>query len=222
MVKNTGGNKSKKVARKNVVPNSNAGMMSKDVRRVNDPSEMYAAISKIYSARRCDVMGSDGNTYQCTVRGKFLKGKRSGNNSIAIGAWVIIGFYDWEVRSDGKKNCDLLEIYSPAEKEKLKQFEAHNLSAIMSIGELAGAEKEFAFSHFDNSQIPLEEIESSSEEEGEELGAVVKTVVTVEDTVADTVVAVAVGGLKGLHSGRGVVPSARDQMDWLAIDEKDI
>ena len=214
MVKNTGGNKSKKVARKNVVPN-NAGMMSKDVRRVTDPSEMYAAISKIYSARRCDVMGSDGNTYQCTVRGKFLKGKRSGNNSIAVGVWVIIGFYDWEVRSDGKKNCDLLEIYSPAEKEKLKQFEAHNLSAIMSIGELAGAEKEFAFSQFDNTQIPLEEIESSSEEENDEY--VSNKVVVKEKTVAAVAAVAAVGGLKG-----AAAPSAQDQMDWLAIDEKDI
>ena len=203
MVKNTGGNKSKKVARKNVVPNS-AGMMSKDVRRVTDPSEMYAAISKIYSARRCDVMGSDGNTYQCTVRGKFLKGKRSGNNSISVGVWVIIGFYDWEVRSDGKKNCDLLEIYSPAEKEKLKQFEAHNLSAIMSIGELAGAEKEFAFSQFDNTQIPLEEIESSSEEEGDD--KVVK-----EKAVAAVAAAVHI-----------IKQTAQDQMDWLAIDVNDI
>ena len=119
MVKNTGGNKSKKVARKNVAPN-NASMISKNVRRVTDPNEMYAAVSKIYSGRRCDVMGSDGNTYQCTVRGKFLKGKGS-SNALSIGAWIMVGFYDWEVRSDGKRGCDLLEIYTPPEKEKLKQ-----------------------------------------------------------------------------------------------------
>jgi len=197
MVKNTGGNKSKKVARKNVVPNSNAGMMSKDVRRVTDPCEMYAAISKIYSARRCDVMGSDGNTYQCTVRGKFLKGKRSGNNAMAVGVWVIIGFYDWEVRSDGKKSCDLLEIYSPAEKEKLKQLEAHKLSAIMGIGELAGADKEFAFSQFDNTQkivAPLEDEDTSSDE---------------EEPIE-----------KPVMPRKKETP--QDQMDWLAIDVKDI
>jgi len=197
MVKNTGGNKSKKVARKNVVPNSSAGMMSKDVRRVTDPNEMYAAISKIYSARRCDVMGSDGNTYQCTVRGKFLKGKRSGNNAMAVGVWIIIGFYDWEVRSDGKKSCDLLEIYSSAEKEKLKQLEAHKLSAIMGIGELAGADKEFAFSQFDNTQkivAPLEDEDTSSEE---------------EETIE-----------KPVMPRKKETP--QDQMDWLAIDVKDI
>ena len=210
MVKNAGGNKSKKVARKNVALNSAAGgSFCKDVRRVSDPSEMYAAIAKIYSARRCDVVGSDGMTYSCTIRGKFLKGKRSGNNALAIGVWVMIGFYDWEVRSDGSKNCDLLEIYTPPEKEKLKQLEAQNLSAIMSIGELAGADKEFAFSHFDNTQAPLGAIDDSSSSSGEEEGEVA------DKTVA-TVATVAVGGLKG------GTPSAQDQMDWLAIDEKDI
>ena len=197
MVKNAGGNKSKKVARKNV----GSSTATHDVRKAADASEMYAVISKIYSSQRCSVLGADGNTYQCTVRGKFLKGKRSGNNSISVGVWVIIGFYDWEVRSDGKKNCDLLEIYSPAEKEKLKQFEAHNLSAIMSIGELAGAEKEFAFSQFDNTQIPLEEIESSSEEEGD------------DKVVKEKAVAAAVPIIK---------QTAQDQMDWLAIDVNDI
>ena len=209
MVKNAGGNKSKKVARKNVALNSAAsGSFCKDVRRVSDPSEMYAAIAKIYSARRCDVVGSDGMTYSCTIRGKFLKGKRSGNNALAIGVWVMIGFYDWEVRSDGSKNCDLLEIYTPPEKEKLKQLEAQNLSAIMSIGELAGADKEFAFSHFDNTQAPLGAIDDSSSSSGEEEGEVA------DKTVATTIVVV--GGLKG------GTPSAQDQMDWLAIDEKDI
>jgi hypothetical protein len=207
MVKNTGGNKSKKVARKNVVPNS-ASMMSKDVRRVTDPCEMYAAVSKIYSARRCDVMGADGRTYPCTIRGKFLKGKRSGNSALGVGVWVIIGFYDWEVRSDGKKNCDLLEIYTPAEKEKLKQFEAHNLMAIMAVGELAGSEKEFAFSQFDNTQAPLgaiEELDSSGEEDGE----------VAENKVDKALAVAAVGGLKAKQT-------AQEQMDWLAIDEKDI
>ncbi len=202
MVKNAGGNKSKKVARKNVALNSAAGSFCKDVRRVSDPSEMYAAIAKIYSARRCDVVGSDGMTYSCTIRGKFLKGKRSGNNALAIGVWVMIGFYDWEVRSDGSKNCDLLEIYTPPEKEKLKQLEAQNLSAIMSIGELAGADKEFAFSHFDNTQAPLGAIDDeSSSSSGEEEG---------ENKVDKTVVAVK------------AKQTAQDQMDWLAIDERDI
>ena len=106
MVKNAGGNKSKKVARKNTSHTS-----TQDVRKAVDASEMYAAVIKIYSSQRCSVLGADGNTYQCTIRGKFLKNKRSGEGLIN-GAWILIGFYDWEVRSDGSKKCDLLEIYS--------------------------------------------------------------------------------------------------------------
>ena len=39
----------------------------------------------------------------------------------------------------------------------------------------------------------------------------------VVEVVVAAVAAVAVGGLKG-----AATPSAQDQMDWLAIDEKDI
>jgi len=197
MVKNTGGNKSKKVARKNVAPNS-ASMISKNVRRVADPCEMYAAVSKIYSGRRCDVMGTDGKIYQCTVRGKFLKGKRGGNSSLAIGVWIMVGFYDWEVRSDGSRGCDLLEIYTPAEKEKLKQLESHNLSAIMAIGELAGADKEFNFSNFDlpPEQPEIESLSSTDEDEDED-----KPTVVVVPKIKQT---------------------PQEQNDWLAIDADDI
>jgi hypothetical protein len=201
MVKNsTGGNKSKKGARKNIGLNS--GGSNQDVRRVADPCEMYAAVTKIYSSRRCDVTGTDGITYQCNVRGKFLKSKRGGNGGLAVGVWILIGFYEWEVRGDGSKTCDLLEIYTPIEKDKLKQLEAHNLAAIMNIGELAGTENEFTFSKFQE-DIKTEEVEAaaSSGEESEE-EAIIKPaekVITVEkkETLAE-------------------------QMDWLTINERDI
>jgi hypothetical protein len=198
MVKNTGGNKSKKVARKNA--GSNSGN-SQEVRRVNDPCEMYAAVTKIYSSRRCDVTGTDGKTYQCNVRGKFLKNKRAGNNALVPGVWIIIGFYDWEVRGDGSKTCDLLEIYSPIEKDKLKQLEAHNLAAIMNIGELEGTENEFTFSKF-------KDIDSSSEEEEEAIEEE-KKVVVAEVVVVEPVV------IKKKET-------LEDQMDWLSISERDI
>ena len=70
MVKNAvGGNKSKKVARKNV-PTSHG--MTLGVRRVKEACEMYAAVTKIYSGKRCDIIGTDGITRACNVRGKFL------------------------------------------------------------------------------------------------------------------------------------------------------
>jgi hypothetical protein len=198
MVKNTGGNKSKKVARKNA--GSNSGN-SQEVRRVNDPCEMYAAVTKIYSSRRCDVTGTDGKTYQCNVRGKFLKNKRAGNNALVPGVWIIIGFYDWEVRGDGSKTCDLLEIYSPIEKEKLKQLESHNLAAIMNIGEMEGTENEFTFSKF--KEIDEEEnIDSSSSEEEAIDKEIIAPVITAKQPPIKTTI--------------------NEQMDWLTINERDI
>ena len=127
MVKNTGGNKSKKVARKNVT----GFTTTQQVRRALDEYEMYASVNKIYSAQRCEVLGSDGNTYQCNVRGKFLKNKRGSGDGLAVGVWILIGFYEWEVRSNGVRNCDLLEIYNSVEKDKLKQLEPQNLAVLM-------------------------------------------------------------------------------------------
>ena len=213
MVKNAGGNKSKKVARKNVALNSAAGgSFCKDVRRVSDPSEMYAAIAKIYSARRCDVVGSDGMTYSCTIRGKFLKGKRSGNNALAIGVWVMIGFYDWEVRSDGSKNCDLLEIYTPPEKEKLKHIDDLNTKWPQGVGVRRNKSGKFFM-------IPTSSISSHWKPLSGRIIDRNRSQSTTHKNTDTTVATVATGAVGGLKGG---TPSAQDQMDWLAIDEKDI
>jgi hypothetical protein len=165
MVKNTGGNKSKKVARKNVSHTS-----TQDVRKAVDASEMYAVVSKIYSSQRCSVIGADGNTYQCTIRGKFLKNKRSGDG-LVNGAWILIGFYEWEVRSDGSKKCDLLEIYSNMEKDKLKQLEARHLAELMKLEGSDGANCTFSSFHVEKEGAAqgTEAVgEESSDEEAEE------------------------------------------------------
>ena len=213
MVKNsTGGNKSKKGARKNIGLNS--GGNTQDVRRVTDKGEMYAAVTKIYSSRRCDVMGTDGTTYQCNVRGKFLKSKRGGNNSLAVGVWILIGFYEWEVRGDGSKTCDLLEIYTPIEKDKLKQLEAHQLAAIMNIGELEGTENEFTFSKF------KEDVEEKSQTASETATASASASET-EESASE-----AEEKIKAVAVPSKAVPSKKEtleeQMDWLTINVRDI
>ena len=189
MVKNAGGNKSKRVARKNV---SYSGG-TQDVRKAADASEMYAAVSKIYSSQRCSVMGADGNTYQCTIRGKFLKNKRS-SEGLVNGAWVLIGFYDWEVRSDGSKKCDLLEIYSNLEKDKLKQLETRHLAELIKIDGEAG---NCAFSSF---HIEKPDESSSDEEEKNEK---VEAPIVKEPVVYKK-------------------ETAQEQTDWLTISDRDI
>ena len=192
MVKNAGGNKSKKVARKNV---SYGG--SQDVRKAADASEMYAVVAKIYSSQRCSVLGADGNTYQCTIRGKFLKNKRS-SEGLVNGAWVLIGFYDWEVRSDGSKKCDLLEIYSNLEKDKLKQLETRHLAELMKIDGEAG---NCTFSSFHIEKKAEGEEDSSSDEEEKEAP---KPTIVVETPVVYK------------------KETAQEQTDWLTISDRDI
>jgi len=202
MVKNnTGGNKGKKGARKNM------GGGGGDVRRVKDPNEMYAVVTKIYSGRKCDVIGTDGKTYSCNVRGKFLKGRRGGDASITLGAWLMVGFYDWEVRADGSKNCDLLEIYTFVEKDKLRQLEGRNLAAIMHVGDMAGTENDCTFSNFRVEEPEEEDDASSSANEDADVDFNEEKVVP-------------------LMLPPKAVPqkkeSPQEQMDWLKINIEDI
>ena len=195
MVKNAGGNKSKKVARKNVGGGSTA---TQDVRKAADANEMYASVTKIYSSQRCSVLGADGNTYQCTIRGKFLKNKRSGEGLIN-GAWILIGFYDWEVRSDGSKKCDLLEIYSNVEKDKLKQSEARHLAELIKNDTSDGGNCTFSNFHIESSdeeENEKEKEESSSED---------------EETLFEPPMPMPV-----------IKETTEEQLDWLNISSKDI
>jgi len=194
MVKNTGGNKSKKIARKNV------SYSTRDVRRATDENEMYAAVSKIFSSQRCSVIGADGKTYQCNVRGKFLKNKRGGVGELSPGVWILIGFYDWEVRSDGSKNCDLLEIYTSVEKDKLKQIETRYLSVLMKIDGIDG--NDLTFSNFN-----VNEEESSGDDEKD-----------------NTVTVDLVDGKSDNNKviSTYIKETIEEQMDWLSVNVNDI
>ena len=218
MVKNTGGNKSKKIARKNV------SYSTRDVRRATDENEMYASVSKIYSSQRCSVIGADGKTYQCNVRGKFLKNKSGGGGDLSPGVWILIGFYDWEVRTDGSKNCDLLEIYTSIEKDKLKQIETRNLSVLMKIDG-----NELTFSNFN----VKEEKEKEQEEEEEEVngtndngsvmnGSVINGSVINGSVINGSVINGSVIDMATIYTSSHKKESIEEQMDWLSVNVNDI
>jgi hypothetical protein len=116
MVKNSGGNKAKKQARKTV----GLPTVVQNVRYVKEEGELYAVITKIYGGKTCQIMCDDGVSRRCTIRRKFMMSRR-GDNALAVGTWLMAGLYDWEKRADGTQNCDILEVYSAGEKEKLKQ-----------------------------------------------------------------------------------------------------
>jgi translation initiation factor 1A len=118
MVKNVfGGNKHKSQARKN----TNSGFTSK-TRISLDPCEVYAQVSKLLGSCMCHVMCQDGIMRLCHIRGKFSgRGKR--DNMLTSGKWVLVGLREYESGPTKKgklENCDVLEVYSDQDKERLK------------------------------------------------------------------------------------------------------
>ena len=121
MVKNTtGGSRTKGQARKLVVDSNKAS--SKALRISTDDYEMYAQVTKNLGNGMCHIICSDGKSRLCHIRGKF-RGRGKRDNMIGLGSWILAGLREWEVGKDDSKkleNCDLLEVYSEYDKEKLK------------------------------------------------------------------------------------------------------
>ena len=120
MVKNTtGGSKAKGQARKLV---ANSRTSNKALRLSTDECEVYAQVTKNLGNGMCHVLCIDNKTRLCHIRGKF-RGRGKRDNMIGLGSWLLIGLREWEMGKDDNKkleNCDLLEVYSEYDKEKLK------------------------------------------------------------------------------------------------------
>lgn len=117
MVKNnTGGNKAKGFARKNLVKRDSV------LRVVREEGEIYAQAVKIMGGRIASAIDIEGNPLRAHIRGKFSgRGKR--DNFIGPGTWLLVGLHDWQtynVKSGGVKDCDILEVYNETDKERLK------------------------------------------------------------------------------------------------------
>jgi translation initiation factor IF-1 len=116
MVKNVGGgNKSKGFARKNFVKKDTLLRVSED------EAEIYAQVTKMCGGRICQVIAINGVEMLCHIRGKFAgRGKR--DNFIESGTWLLVGLREWEKEKsvDKPPNCDIIEVYSDEDKNKLK------------------------------------------------------------------------------------------------------
>jgi initiation factor 1A len=114
MVKNqTGGNKSKQIARKD--------MGQTKTRFVQQEGELYGMVTKILGNNQCHVLCLDKKTRLCIIRKKFT-GKHKQQHFLKSGSWVLIGMRDWETtRSDKMDKCDLLECYSESDKQIICQ-----------------------------------------------------------------------------------------------------
>lgn len=121
MVKNTfGGNKHKGQARKLVVSNK----QSSRLRIAEEEGEIYAQVTKMLGNGMCQVICIDEQPRLCFIRGKF-KGRGKRDNTLKTGTWILIGLREWNMdkvstQADLQK-CDLLEVYTDLDKERLKK-----------------------------------------------------------------------------------------------------
>ena len=130
MVRNEGGgNKMKHLARKHV--NGSSQQQGNKFLRVSQCNEeIYAYILRLLGNSMCMVKCFDGYERLCHIRGKFT-GRSKRENALSQGTWVLVGLRQWDADKEfaskatknDKKNiqkCDLLEIYSSSEREKLR------------------------------------------------------------------------------------------------------
>jgi translation initiation factor 1A len=120
MVKNVkGGSGHKGQARKFVVPSSSKQIVK--TRVALEDGELYAQVTKMLGNGMCHVLCQDNKTRLCFIRGKF-RGRGKRDNMISNGRWILIGLRDYESEKAGGKldNCDLLDVYSDQDKERLK------------------------------------------------------------------------------------------------------
>jgi initiation factor 1A len=128
MVRNEGGgNKMKHLARKHV--NGSSAQTNKFLRISQCKEEVYAYILRLLGNSMCMVKCMDGYERLCHIRGKFT-GRSKRENALSQGTWVLVGLRQWDAEKEfaikatkTEKNiqkCDLLEIYSSSEREKLR------------------------------------------------------------------------------------------------------
>ena len=118
----------KHLARKHV--NGSSQQQANKFLRVSQcTEEIYAYILRLLGNSMCMVKCVDGYERLCHIRGKFT-GRSKRENALSQGTWVLIGLRQWDADKDfaskaskTEKNvqkCDLLEIYSSSEREKLR------------------------------------------------------------------------------------------------------
>jgi initiation factor 1A len=193
MVKNTGGgNKSKKQGRKHI----DLALQQHLCIRYAKEGELYAVVTKIFGGSNCQVMCQDGILRSCIIRSKFRwVGKK--DNLIILGGWILVGVREWEVRTGSAQKCDLLEVYSHNEKEKIRQTETCDLRNIINVGEASGTENEFLFS----SNIDEKEMDSDDNKNSD--NPIIK-----QKTLAETMSSL-------LDEERNKKNIISEQLDWM-------
>tara|TARA_Y100001980_G_C14476476_1_gene255701 strand:+ start:389 stop:940 length:552 start_codon:yes stop_codon:yes gene_type:complete len=119
MVKNFGGNRGKKVARKHMTNNFN-----NKLRLAQEEGEVYGCVLKLLGNGMCHVNCLEENnsskTRLCIIRNKF-RGRGKRDNTLSVGTYVLVGLRSWETVTDNKiEKCDLISVYNSGDFEKVK------------------------------------------------------------------------------------------------------
>jgi translation initiation factor 1A len=131
MVKNKqGGNKHKRFGRKfvNAKPDNR-------LRYSEDDNELYGISIRMLGNNMFHCMCIDGITRLVHIRGKFTgRGKR--DNMINVGTWVLVGVREWDTNKTTTTKskmvqCDLLEVYSEYDVDRLKDSVDENWSLLV-------------------------------------------------------------------------------------------
>lgn len=125
MVKNThGGNRHKAFARKHSGPSE-----SSRLRTCVEEGEVYAIVTKMLGNNMFHCHCIDNIVRLGHIRGKF-SGRRKSGHMLSSGTWVLVGLREWDAgkptTSSGKVKlgeCDLLEVYDEASKDRLMEME---------------------------------------------------------------------------------------------------
>lgn len=116
MVKNFGGNKSKKQGRKHLQEAAISALAKTRLKDEDLSNEIYVAVTKMLGGSLCEVIDNEMMMYHCVIRSKF-RGRHKRDNMIVAGSWLLVGLRSWQTlhapeTGHGKPKCDLLEVYN--------------------------------------------------------------------------------------------------------------
>jgi len=113
MVKNTGGTKTKGMARKHLKPNGGGGGGA--LRIPENELEQVVIVTKMLGNGMCEVYNNDNKRFIAHIRNKF-KGRHRRSNDINVNTYILIGLRDWE---NPFKNCDVIFVYDHSQFNQL-------------------------------------------------------------------------------------------------------
>ena len=163
MTKNvSGGNKSKKFARKHI----NATQRESALVLSTHPLEKYAIVTKMLGNGMFYATTADGyKDIIGHIRNKF-KGRSKHSNMVSTGAFILLGFREWE--EPNFKQGDLIHVYQPTDFQLVMNYV--NLAPLLALqlagghasGNSAQMADDIVFQHDTHDDVMMDEVETGA------------------------------------------------------------